>query len=55
MLDREATQFDELLGVPGTFSLEQHQLTVRDVQRNLPPSSLYTARPCTTGCGASRS
>ena len=41
MLQSEATQIDERQESIGTFTLEQHQLTVGDVHHNLPPNSLY--------------
>ena len=41
MLQSEATLIDERKASMGTFNLEQHQLTVGEVHRNLPPSSLY--------------
>src|SRR5512141_1752976 len=41
MLNSEVTPLDEARAPQGTFTLASHQLTVGDVHRNLPPSSLY--------------
>ncbi len=41
MLEAEVTLLDQRTVSKRTFNLEEHQLTVREVHRNLPPSALY--------------